>query len=622
MAVKGWMGRLLFVDLSSGTITEESPDDDTYAKYIGGYGLGAYILYTRQKPKVDPLGPGNMLGILTGPLTGTPAISGNRCAVVTKSPKTGCWTDSNCGGTFGPALKWAGFDAVFFTGASDKPAYLLLDDGKAELRDASDLWGTEVAPLEDTLKERHGRDAEIMSIGPAGERQSWLAAIMNDKGRAAGRGAVGAVMGSKKLKAVVARGTQTIALDDEKAMTKLRSECMKYMRDMPFYQSLHTYGTNSDAAVPSGDGPVKNWGGSVEDFPNYAAIGAESLKKVEVKKYACWRCPIACGGHVKVESGPYAVEGHKPEYETVGAFGFMALNDNLESICKLNDICNRAGLDTISTGCTIAFAIECYENGLITRQDTRGLELTWGNHAAIVAATEQIAKGEGIAALLGNGMKAAEEKIGAKAEAFATHVQGEELPMHDPRHAPGLATSYKMDATPGRHTQFSAWVEEGQFAPPGLADRWAPWAGDKKYEYTGKAKCHRVLSGFMHFVNAAGVCMFGACVVPAQAQADFLTQATGKTFTLDDILEAGDRIAALRTAFNQREGMPNVKFRVPARVIGKPPLAAGPLKGIAVDMDLQVKEYLAEMGWDENGTPTKETLDNLGLDFVAADLHG
>jgi aldehyde:ferredoxin oxidoreductase len=623
MALKAWMGKVLFVDLSTEQITEESPDEETYAKYLGGYGLGAYILYTRQKGKVDPLGPGNILGFLTGPLTGTPAITGNRFCVIGKSPKTGCWGDANCGGQFGPVLKHAGFDAVFFTGISPKPVYLLIDDGKAELREASDLWGLDTNTLEDKLEEMYGKKAQVASIGPAGERQSLLACVMNDKGRAAGRSGLGAVMGSKNLKAVVVQGNHTIALADEGAMKELRKQCIKGMKGHPIYSFFHDYGTcgGMNASVQSGDCPIKNWGGSPEDFPNADKISDESVKAVEQRKYGCWRCPISCGGHMKVESGPYAGEGHKPEYETLGAFGAMMLLDNLEAICKINDICNRAGLDTISTGCTIAFAMECYEKGIITKEETGGVDLRWGNHEAVVRMTELIAKGEGFGRVLEKGMKSVAEQIGKGADQYAMHLQGEDLPLHDPRLSPGLATSYKLDATPGRHTQHSAWAVEAQFAPADLADRWAPWTSEKKYEYTGKAKCHRVVSGFMHSVNALGVCMFGAYVIPVDAQAQFLSQATGRNFTTDELLEIGDRIANLRIAFNLREEMRNVEFKVPGRMIGSPPLEAGPLKGITVDLAVQEKEYLEEMGWDSQGVPRQETLQKLGLDFVVPDLY-
>ncbi|UCG88437.1 MAG: aldehyde ferredoxin oxidoreductase C-terminal domain-containing protein, partial [Gemmatimonadota bacterium] len=306
------------------------------------------------------------------------------------------------------------------------------------------------------------------------------------------------------------------------------------------------------------------------------------------------------------------------EYETLGAFGTMCLNDNLESINLCNEYCNRYGLDTISVGCTVAFAIECYQNGILTNEDTGGIELTWGNHEAIAEVTRQIAQGEGFGGrILADGMKVAAERIGKGAEQYAIHVQGEELPMHDPRLSPGLATSYKMDATPGRHTQMSAWTVEAAFSPPGLITE-----EFDKYTYTGKGEVHRIVSAHHHVSSAAGMCMFAWCAVKPECLTDSLTYTTGTQYTLDDVQTMGDRIAALRMAFNLREGVRNVDFDVPGRMIGSPPLQGGPLQGVTVDIDVQIRDYLEAMGWDtETGVPKKETLLDLGLDFVAADLH-
>jgi aldehyde:ferredoxin oxidoreductase len=622
MPLNAWMGKMLFVDLSNGRMVEEPIDEETYIKYLGGYGLGAYIIYTRQKPGVDPLGPDNILGFLTGPLTGTPAITGNRFCVVGKSPKTGCWGDANCGGRFGPALKHSGFDGVFFSGISQKPVYLFIDDGKPELKDASGFWGMDTAAVEDKFEVLYGSNASVASIGPAGERQSLLACVMNDKFRAAGRSGLGAVMGSKKIKAVVVRGKQKVPLADETAMKELRGECIKGFQDNRLFQFYHIYGTcgQTAASVLTGDCPVKNWGGSAEDFPHAPKISGKTIKPLEFKKYGCWQCPIACGGQVKVEQGPITIEWHKPEYETLGAFGAMTLVDSLDAICKCNDLCNRAGVDTISTGCTIAFAMECYENGLVTREDTGGMDLHWGDAEALVKTTELITLGEGFGKVLENGVQRAAEIIGKGAERYAVHIQGEEIPMHDPRVNPGLTTGYKLDATPGRHTQGGCWSAEAGFAPAALADRWLPWTAKQKYEYTGKARCHRVLTTFGHVFNILGVCYFAAHILKPDILAQFLSQATGRSFSIDDLLQIGDRIAGLRIAFNLREGIHNVDFKIPDRMMGYPPLQAGPLKGLSLYMSIQEREYLEEMGWDVRGVPLPETLKKLGLDFVVPDL--
>lgn len=623
MSVRGTMGRIAFVNLARGSVRRKRPEDELYRQYLGGYGLGAYYLYTQMKGRVRPLGPKNLLGFLAGPLTGTPAICGNRFQVVGKSPKTGGFGDANCGGDFGPKMKFAGFDGVFFKGAAKEPVYLVLADGKGELKSAADLWGLDVAATEEKLKALYGPDAAIAAIGPAGEAMSLLACIMNDRDRAAGRSGLGAVMGSKKLKAIVAVPSKKVRLADARKMNAARAAYIRQMRTTGLYELFHKFGTSglTAGAVAGGDCPVKNWAGTSQDFPTAAKISDEAVLEVVTKPYGCWHCPIACGGFVKT-SGPYAVEGGKPEYETLGVFGAMLLVDDLAAICKVNDLCNRMGMDTISTGATLAFAFECYDKGILTQADTGGLELTWGNAAAVVALTEQIARRQGLGAILADGAKAAAKRIGKGASKCAMQIGGEELPMHDPRLSPGLASSYKLDATPARHTQFSAWAAEAGFPVTGLEHLYGGWTPEKKYEYAGKAKAHRIQSALMHVINADGCCMFGSVCIPAQAQADFLNAAMGTSWTPEDLITIGDRIATLRLAFNLREGLKNADLKVPGRILGFPPLKAGATKGVQVDIETQQREYFAEMGWSPDGVPTAETLRRLGLDFVVPDLHG
>lgn len=624
MAVQAVMHRLAFVDLSAGTAQVEEIPDGLYLDYLGGYGLGAYVLFTRQKANVDPWGPDNMLGFVAGPLTGTDAITGNRFAVVGKSPKTMTWGDANCGGDFGPALKRAGLDGIFFEGIAQKPMYVEIAGGKVVLHDAGNLWGLDSNETEDALQEHYGTEAKVACLGPAGERASLLACIMNAKGRAAGRSGLGALMGSKRVKALVAVPTMAIEVADAVRMKDIRHRVIAehFNEDNEPYVLFSTYGTPGFMApsVATGDAGIKNWAGTQGDFPNAAQISDESVIAYQAKKYGCWNCPIRCGGHMKIESGPYACEHHKPEYETLASFGSMCLNDNVESIIRINEICNRAGLDTISTGCTIAYAMECYERGLITTADTGGLDLTWGNTDAIVKLTEQIAGGEGFGGdVLGMGVKAAAEKIGKGTEELAIHVQGEEVPMHDPRCFPSLGASYLLDATPGRHTQYGGWMDEANFAPPGLLRQHIT----DKYAYTGKADISKRVTCFGHAINAAGVCMFGMGICPASSLGEFMTAATGTEFATEDLVAIGERIANLRLAFNIREGLDNLSFKIPGRILGTPPLKVGPTKGVTVDNETQVREYLAAMGWDQHtGRPTKETLNRVGLDFVAEEICG
>ena len=620
MKTGGYIGKILDVDLSTGTLTEEALDESLCRHYIGGYGVAAYLLYQRIPAGADPLGPHNILGFMTGPLTGTPALIGSRFTVLGKSPKTHTWGDANGGGHFGPHMKFAGFDGILVSGVSERPVYLLVHEGRAELRDAAHIWGKNVYALEEALKAEHGQEVQIASIGTSGEQRSLLACVVTDGGRAAGRSGLGALMGAKKLKAIVVKGNLSVPLADSKGIRALRREYLA--KASSFVSSLHDYGTCSGTAVSakSGDSPVRNWGGAGPvDFPTERAekIAEDAVVALQRKRYGCWGCPIRCGGWVKVSTGRYALSampgsiGHKPEYETLWSFGTDLLNDNLESIVKANEICNEYSLDTISVGATIAYAIECFEEGIITARDTDGLELTWGNHSAIVALAEKIARREGLGGLLADGVKVAAERLGHGAEQYAIHVAGEELPGHDPKFMPALATTYLLDATPGRHTQGGGWP------PPGIKVR-----GTKmKYVYEGQADDFYKLMTSMHVVNSAGLCMFGHFAYHIDLLPKQLTGVTGWDYTLDDVWETGMRIATMRHVFNLREGHNPLLWNVPGRMVGDPPLRHGKLKGVTIDHNTMRRELLDYIGWDQQTTiPSEESLRKLGMEFLLEDV--
>ena len=610
------MGKILNVDLSKGTIQEEALDEQLCRDYVGGYGIGAKLLYERMPAGADPLGPDNMLGILTGPLTGTPAIIGSRFVAVAKSPNTGAWGDANCGGDFGPHMKFAGVDGVLFSGISPKPVYLVIDAGRFELRDASDLWGMNVTDLEDLLLERHGKGASIASIGTAGEKLSLTACIMNDKERAAGRSGLGAVMGSKKLKAIVVTGDLEVPMADPEGIRELRRAYLK--RAGGAYDGMHDEGTcgiTSDSAQ-SGDSPVKNWGGSgLVDFPRARSDkigGPANTSLPEYRRYGCWRCPIACGGRLRQDSGKFALVkndgvGHKPEYETLCMFGTNLLNDDLASIVRINEICNDYGLDTISVGATVGYALECYENGLLTLDQLDGIELTWGNAEAIVAMTIKIAERDGFGALLADGIKLACERLGGIGQEYAVHVGGEEVPAHDPKLTPGLASTYILDATPGRHTQGGELLEPVELELDDV----------DPYAYSGAAENHTKLVNIMHVVNAAGLCMFGYLSYPAQCIPDQLSAVTGWPFDMEEVYKTGKRIGTIRHAFNLREGHNPLTRNVPGRLVGEPPLKEGNVKNITVDYKNLNREFLEFYGWDPHTTiPSEAALRELGMDFL------
>jgi len=612
---RGYMGKILTVDLSKKKLKDEVLDEKLCREFIGGYGLGARILFNRQKPGTDPLGPDSIFGFTTGMLTGTPAISSSRYIVVGKSPLTGGWGDANSGGNFGPHLKFAGYDSVFFTGASEKPVYLFINSGKAELRDAAHLWGKDTFETEDMLRSELGQDVEIACIGQAGEKISLIAAVMNNKGRAAGRSGLGAVMGSKKLKAVAVKGSLKIPLADEAKATELRK---KYLGELTGnFELMNKFGTPGITVfcAENGDTPTKNWSGTaVIDFPDYKLLGADPVMQRQVRKYACYRCPIACGGHMKEGTGEYKYEAgaHKPEYETIGMFGINCLNSNIESIIKVSDLCNRYGIDTISAGAAIAFAIECFENGLITKADTGGIEMTWGNHRSIVAMTEKLVRREGFGDLLADGVKKAAEKIGKGSDRYAMHIQGQEFPAHDPKFGYHWGIGYRMDATPGRHTQGPG------MAPPGL-----PMPPFNPKSFSGRGEAHKMGSNFSHVVSSSGTCLFLYWALPhVNAFVDFMRAVSGWDLTIDELLKTGERISNMRHCFNIREGLNPLQFRIPGRITGNPPPKAGPLTGVTVDEETMDREYLAALDWDPKTTkPSEKKLQELGLEDVGRAIN-
>ncbi|MCK4273333.1 MAG: aldehyde ferredoxin oxidoreductase family protein [Dehalococcoidales bacterium] len=610
---RGYMGKILNVDLSRRELKDEVLDEKLCRDYIGGYGIGVRILYDRMKAGVDPLGPDSILGIMSSPLTGTDAISGTRFTVVGKSPLTGCWGDANSGGYFGAYIKFSGYDGIFFTGISAKPVYLFIDNGKAELKDAAHLWGKDTYETEDILKSELGKDVAIVSIGPSGEKLARLSCIMHNKGSAAGRAGLGAIMGSKKLKAVAVKGKMAVQVADAKGLKKLRTKILAKMSgDIDW---LGKFGTSfvTVQSAESGDSPVKNWGGvAANDFPDARPLGADPLDEYKQKRTGCYRCPISCEAIMKEGTGEYKYEAgsFRPEYETLAMFGSNCLNNNLESIIKANDICNRYGIDTISAGAVMAFAMECYEKGLITKKDTGGIEMTWGNHKSLVAMMEKIARREGLGDILADGVKIAAKKIGKGAEKYAIHIQGQEVPAHSPMAGFHWPATYIANATPGRHTQGSEGFSQ-ELMPE--YDRGS---------FSGRGQAHKTGTCHQHALMCCGMCLFVMGALPSNhVMTEFIKAVTGWDITTDELLVTGERIENVRQAFNIREGLNLLQYEIPGRILGKPPHKEGPLAGITVDADTLVKEYLAAMDWDlETARPSEKKLKELGLDDVAQEL--
>ena len=616
----GYAGKFLWVDLTSGEIEEESPPPSLLREYIGGYGVGARVLYDRLSPGVDPLGPENLLGFLTGPLTGTTAPTATRWTVVTKSPLTGGWGDANASGYFGVALKRSGYDAVFFRGISESPVYLLLDEPGPELRSAEHLWGWNTYQIEDWLKENLGKDVEGACIGPAGEKLALISGIIHAQGRAAARSGVGAVMGSKRLKLIAARGTKDFPVADPEGEREVRRKYLQEINDgvgaADFYRQTGTPGVLT-WSIRAGAAPLKNWAAPAPDFPDPDPLEFEVLLEHREQRKSCHRCPIACWGTSQLTYQEREFTAHQPEFQTSASFGALTMNNHYPSLIASNDICNRYGLDTISAGACLAFAIECFEEGLIDEEDTGGIKLAWGDDQAMNQMLVKVGEREDFGAVLADGVKRAAQHLGPRAAPFAVHVGGQELPMHDPRFEPGLGLVYKMEATPGRHTQASQFT-----VPPGFeTDR--PAYGDAREDQAGRGRYYKEASLLTHTMNASGMCLFGFASTHVTFIPDCLSVVRGEEFTVDDMLTAGERIAVIRRAFNAREGINPLQHELPDRAYGKPPLDEGPTQGIEVDIAGMTDDYLKDMNWTlDSALPQPAVLDRLGMADVKEDLWG
>ena len=614
---RGYTGRVLFVDLTKKLIKEEQLTDITYRSFIGGAGLGARILYERMSPKADPLGPENMFGFMAGLLTGTNVAMAPRSLVVTKSPLTGTWADSNAGGYFGHELKTAGYDAVFFSGISPKPVYLLVNDDKAELRDASGLWGKDTYETQDSLRQEIGdKSLRVARIGPAGESLSLLASVVWDD-RIAARQGVGAVMGAKKLKAVAVRGSRKVEVADPDRFSAIRKAWLKDLSsldDKPFLKGITKWGTCNglSSLIIAGGSPIKNWSLiGAEYYPDHAKLNGDNVTKYQEKKSGCFGCPIACGGVVTVPDGPFQVsKARKPEYETQAGFGPMCLNTDVEALIKANYICDVYGMDTISAGNAVAFAMECYEKGLIGKDETDGVELTWGNASALVTMIEKIGKREGFGAVLADGVQRASEKIGKGSDKFAIHIHGQEPGYHDPRLYPVRGLGYIGSPRQGRHGEgmpairLSSEKSVGPYPELKISE-----AGDR---YEDIARMHALANSYFQAFSDSGMCQFAFTVGTNFPLAEAISAATGWDFTTAEAIAAGRRINTLRHAFNMREGLTAKEVNLPDR-IAEPP-TTGPFTGRSIDFDALRSAYFVEMGWGaENGRPSQACLNDLGL---------
>ncbi|MCL4535231.1 MAG: aldehyde ferredoxin oxidoreductase family protein [Bacteroidetes bacterium] len=609
----GYTGKLLRVDLTKGFITVEEVAEATLRKYIGGSGLGARILYDETRPDTDPLGPDNRFIVMTGPFVGTPVPTSCRHQIIARSPLTGVYGESDCGGTFGVELKAAGFDGIVVSGAAAEPVYLWIKDGQAELRPAGRLWGKDTYATDSLIKAETDPKAQAIYIGQAGENLVLLAGVMNDgkDGRAAGRGGLGAVMGSKKLKAIAARGTGRIpVVHPEKLRSIIRAQAPVIMDNTVAFQK---FGTDGSLATFNeiGDLPIKNWSEGLWTEGAEKITGATMTNTILTKQYHCHGCIIGCGRTVMISRGLSAgIEIAGPEYETCGAFGSNCMIDDLEAISDANDLCNRYGLDTISTGSTIAFAMEAYEKGLLTKESTGGIELTWGNAEAMLEMVRQMGERRGLGELLGQGVRQASEKIGG--QDFAVHVKGMELPMHDPRCFSSVAVGYATANRGACHLQglshiFEARVPFADYGFEGTLPR---------HDIEGKGAMVARAQNWMSMMDSLKICKFAAIGKTTMHQmAEMLSYITGWDFTFEEFEQAGERIYNLKRMYNMRLGLSRADDVLPRRIL-KEPRPAGGSEGFLPPLQGMLDEYYAARGWGRNGVPTAEKLAQLGLEAM------
>ena len=614
----GFMGKILRVNLNSKEVREEPLDEEDSRRFLGGSGLATKYLINEVKKGADPLGEDNKLIFMTGPLTGTISPSSGRFSAVAKSPLTGFWGEANSGGHWGRHLKRSGYDGVIIEGISSKPVLLVIDDGKVEIRDAGEYWGKGVKETTGLIKDNLGQRFNVSCIGIAGENLVRYAAIMNDIHRALGRCGLGAVMGSKRLKAIAVAGTQEIKLADREAFTEAARAATELVDESLLKMTLEVYGTNMvlDLVNVKGGLPTRNWQygtcGYTDDI-NGPAIN----EKILVGKKSCFSCPIACGRLSEVK-GKYACKGEGPEYESVGAFGPMCDVNDLGAITYAHLLCNDYGLDTISAGSTIAFAMECYEKGIINLQDTGGIELEFGDSDAVIDMIHKIAKREGIGDLLAEGTKRASGRLGRGSEVFAMNVKGMELPAYDCRATKITGLGFATANRGGDH--ITAYVQGPTFLdiPFLIVDN--STIEDALLENPAEAVVVKDLEDALTVFDAIGCCKFMGMALMAEDIVPIIAAATGWDFDVNDFREAGERIYNLARAFNVREGCTRSLDTLPQRLLNEP-LPDGPAKGMVVNLELLLDAYYEARGWDKStGSPTRTKMFELGLQDIIREM--
>jgi len=623
----GYNGRILHVDLTSGNLTVEEPPETFYRKYLGGQCIGMYYILKEMPANADPLGPDNVLAITLSVVTGAPVSGQSRVMANAKSPLTGTIGDAQAGGFWPAEAKAAGFDAIIIKGKAEKPVYLWVHDGQAELRDATHLWGQVTGDAEAAIRQELGDSKiEVMQIGPGGEKLVRYACLINMSNRANGRTGMGAVMGSKNLKAIAVRGRKKPAVADQKALTEIARWGAENFSDSEIY-GMGQHGTAEVLASQQEDGglPTRNWASGV--FDEWEAIDGTTMSDTILKERdTCYACVVRCKRVVEITEGPYQVDPHYggPEYETLATFGSYCGISDLAAVSLANQLCNMYGLDTITTGATIAWAMDCFEHGLITAKDTGGVELRFGNVGAMVKMTEMIAKREGFGDLLAEGMAQAAAKIGPGAEALVTAVKGNPLPAHMPQVKRSLALIYAANPYGADHQSHEHDPSYSDY-PDRMAELGLLNPQPSKVLNAEKVRYAVYTQQIYSLLNAIGVCQFvwgpsWHLYGPSQL-VDMVRAVTGWNLSLWELMKAGERSLNMMRAFNAREGFTSAEDKLPPKLFQ--PLTGGPSEGIAVteeEMAAALPTYYAMCGWDTEGRPTRAKLEELGIAWVADEL--
>jgi len=620
--IQGLGGEILWVDMTKGKIEKKPIDEELLKKYLLGAGYLSKVLYDMIPAGTDPLGEKNILGIATGTLTGSMFPQASRHVVAALSPLTGVWGESHAAGFFGAELKFAGYDAIMFTGASKDPLYLNIEDSKVELLDASHLWGKDVFETDDILREGRKREFRTLSIGQAGENLVRFAAVMNDRDRASARSGLGAVMGSKKIKAVAVKGTGKLEVADPKNYLKQMDIFYERMMANPFTPGRVKYGTTSLVELMQHIGRLPSYNMKQGVFDGFEKISGDAInEKYLVKARADYSCLQRCGRYTAVRSGPYKFIGGAPEFETQSSMGSRCGNDNLESVLFGHHLANQYGMDTISLGGTISWAMEAWDEGLLTAEDTGGIDLSWGNAETIIKLTKMIAVREGFGDVLADGSAAAAERIGRGTDKFVMTVKKQEIAGQEPRAQKSMGLAAVTAARGADHLYAFPVLDEAGFDDdikerfgeeylPEMADRLSP-----KYKGIMVKECE----DFMVMVESVGLCKYGTQIPPEFFYDDValaLKVHNGLDLTGAQLQEIGERIVNLNRLFNARFGVTRKDDCLPDRLT-KVKLPSGPSAGEVVELDMMLTEYYDERGWDqETGLPLKETLERLGLDDV------